>query len=110
MKFYILDANNNVVEANIKVWGRFFASRNRIVAQTEITDTVRVSTVFTGIDHRFGGRGPPLLFETMIFGGPLDQSQWRYTSYDDAETGHKVAVRKARAASGQRVTGSRRQR
>jgi hypothetical protein len=38
------------------------------------------------------------------FGGPLDQSQWRYVSYDDAMTGHQAAVRKARKAAGQRIS------
>ena len=32
----------------------------------------------------------------MIFGGPLDQQMWRYSTWDDAETGHKMAVAKAR--------------
>jgi hypothetical protein len=54
--------------------------------------------VFLGLDHRFGGSGPPLLFETMIFGGPLDEEMWRYSSWDAAEAGHAAAVRKAREA------------
>jgi len=34
-----------------------------------------------------------VLWETMIFGGPNDQEyQERYTSYEDAVEGHKVAV------------------
>ena len=39
----------------------------------------------------------------MIFGGPLADSQWRYASHDDAMTGHRMAVAKAREAIGQRV-------
>ena len=70
---------------------------------TQITSEITVSTVFLEIDHRYLGDGLSMIFETMIFGGPLDQHQWRYSSYDDAETGHKVAVRKAREASGQKV-------
>jgi hypothetical protein len=30
----------------------------------------------------------------MIFGGPLDHETWRYSSWDDAETGHPAAVKK----------------
>ncbi len=100
---YILNADNSVRKAaSLFEWGRWFETANRIVGATEITSQTRVSTVFLGIDHGWD-RGPPILFETMIFGGPLDNSQWRYSSWDDAETGHKVAVRKARAAIGQRV-------
>lgn len=56
-----------------------------------------VSTVFLGIDHQFG-RGEPVLFETMIFGGPLDGDMYRYGTYEQAERGHAAAVTKARIA------------
>lgn len=46
-----------------------------------------LSTVFLGIDHSFSG-GTPVLFESMIFGGDLNESQERYTSWDEAEVGH----------------------
>jgi hypothetical protein len=91
----------------VVVWGTFFERmENRLVGYTEITSEIYVSTIFIGIDHRMSDEGPPILFETMIFGGPdsIDQYQWRYSSYDDALTGHKMAVSKARAAIGQRVT------
>jgi hypothetical protein len=39
----------------------------------------------------------------MIFGGPLDEYQWRYSSWDDAEAGHRAAVKKARAAQHTKV-------
>lgn len=97
--YWILDAERRPVPAaDVLEWGHFFESGERIVKQTELGD-VRVSTVFLGVDHRWFGGGPPLLFETMIFGGPLDQWQWRYASWDDAETGHRVAVRRATEAA-----------
>lgn len=46
-----------------------------------------VSTVFLGINHQFGG-GPPLIFESMVFGGPLDQEQRRYSTELEARAGH----------------------
>ena len=79
-------------------------SDSRVVGYTEITSETFVSTIFIGIDHRHYGKGPPLLFETMIFNGPLDGYQWRYASWDDASTGHRAAVTKARSAIGQKVT------
>lgn len=103
-KTYVLDAENHVVEVDIITWGQWFVHPdNRVVGYTQITSECMVSTVFLGIDHRHYGAGPPVVFETMIFGGPLDQHQWRYTSYDDAHTGHQMAVSKAREALGQRV-------
>lgn len=59
-----------------------------------------VSTVWLGLDHSWSG-GPPLIFETMIFGGPLDQDyQQRYSTVEEARAGHERAVEVAR--SGQR--------
>ena len=50
-----------------------------------------VSTVFLGLDHSFVS-GPPVLFETMIFGGQYDQEMWRYHTKAEAEIGHKAVV------------------
>ena len=51
---------------------------------------ILVSTVFLGLDHGFGG--VPMLFETMIFGGKHDMFQERYTSLQEAEEGHALAL------------------
>jgi hypothetical protein len=61
------------------------------VAKTQIHD-VSISTIFLGLDHSYG-EGPPIVFETMIFGGKFDQEQWRYSSFDDAVEGHTSAVK-----------------
>lgn len=100
---YILDTDNHTVEVDLLTWARWLEDANRHVGYTQITSEIEVSTVFLGLDHRFFGEGPPILFETMVFGGPLDQETRRYSSYDDAETGHRMMVAKARAASGQKV-------
>lgn len=52
------------------VW--FYDSSNYIVARQELAPGVEVSTVFLGFDHNHGRKGPPILWETMCFGGPLD--------------------------------------
>jgi hypothetical protein len=54
---------------------------------------VTISTVFLGIDHGFGRTDKPVLWETMIFGGLLNDSQWRYTSEADAIKGHRKAIK-----------------
>ena len=90
---YILDPQGvPILCEDIMEWGRWFESNdNRKVAQTNIGDA-RVSTVFLGLDHRFGGHGLPILWETMIFGGPHDQYQRRYTSREAAEDDHRRIV------------------
>ena len=65
------------------------------VAETIIGE-IRISTVFMGLDHRFSGEGPPILFETMVFGGKLDQFQDRCCTWDEAEAMHADAVRQVR--------------
>lgn len=71
----------------------------RRVAHTIVGES-RISTVFLCLDHQHGD-GPPLLFETMVFGGPLTDEQERYSTWDEAEEGHKRKVKRVRAASRQ---------
>jgi hypothetical protein len=56
---------------------------------------VWVSTVWLGLDHNWGP-GPPLIFETMVFGGPDDQEQERYPSRVAALAGHDRWVARQR--------------
>lgn len=60
---------------------------DRTVKKSSIGE-VSISTVFLVINHNFGD-GPPLLFETMIFGGPEDEFQQRYFTWDEAAAGHE---------------------
>ncbi len=64
--------------------------KEKIVGLTKIGD-IKISTVFLGLDHCWDD-GPPLLFETMIFGGDHDEYQERCTTWEEAETMHRIAV------------------
>lgn len=55
-----------------------------------------LSTVWLGLNHSFTD-GPPILFESMIFGGPHDGDMRRYATEDDALAGHLHAVDEIRA-------------
>ena len=65
---------------------------NRRVARTDIAKDIWVSTVFLCLDHNHFGEGEPILWETMIFGGSEDLSQWRATSQEESLEHHKEAV------------------
>ena len=96
--FYILDVDKNVVPirttAEKMAYYRWYEEpSNRRVAYNETGDT-SVSTVFLGIDHRFGEDGPPIVFETMVFGGPMNYHQVRYATWDEAMKGHVETCRK----------------
>lgn len=96
----ILDDNGNVVPADdmdIREWSRRVFGEQRHVAQTHLSTDIRVSTVFLGINHGFFGDGPPIIFETMVFGGPLDGEQQRYTTLREAHDGHDAMVASVKA-------------
>lgn len=57
---------------------------------------IYVSTAFLGLDHNFRSSGPPVLFETMVFGGPLDEYRRRYSTWDEAEEGHRQILKRVR--------------
>lgn len=86
---YILEGQS-VVPVDLMTWARWFETANRRVNRTE-RDGVAVSTVFLGTDHRFTEDGPPLIFETMIFGGPEDQYTDRCSTWDEAVAMHAKA-------------------
>lgn len=54
---------------------------------------IMVSTVLLVLDHSFTTDGPPLIFETMVFGGEHNEYQERYATREQAEAGHAVAVK-----------------
>ena len=92
-RYFILKGHEPVPVASVEEWARKFEiNPQRIVARDTIGN-VRVSTVFLGIDHNFLGDGPPLIFETMVFGASaLDGEQDRYSTWDEAEAGHAAMV------------------
>lgn len=71
---------------------------NRRVARTDIAKDIWVSTVFLCLDHNHFSEGEPILWETMIFGGVEDMSQWRATSQEESLEHHKEAVALAQKA------------
>jgi hypothetical protein len=95
---YILEGTTPVPEPDLLAWGRWFGTAHRHVAETWVTPDIRVSTVFLGTDHAlWRGHHVPILFETMVFGGSLDQEQRRYATWEEAEAGHEEVVEQMRA-------------
>jgi hypothetical protein len=101
---YILDESGNAVRPKgLLEWTRWMEDHwvDRILAVDRIGN-VTVSTVFLGLDHgptflmrAAGFDAPsykPTLWETMTFGGAQAQIQSRYTSREDALSGHSKIV------------------
>lgn len=95
MKYYILDENHQVVEADMFIANAWLSSNDRKrVALDEIGEFV-VSTVFLFFDHSFHNDGPPILFETMIFSDnnmKLEGYCERYCTWVEAMEGHQRAI------------------
>ncbi len=74
-------------------WARWFEHpNNRRVALTQ-RGKITISTVFIGLDHNWSGQGPPILFETMIFGSQrIGDYQRRYSTWDESVAGHREAA------------------
>lgn len=86
---YILDGHAPVKVADVLTWAKWFETADRRVARTALAKDVEVSTVFLGIDYSpFSPGFPPILFETMVFGGKHDGDMRRYATWDEAEIGH----------------------
>jgi hypothetical protein len=69
MRYYILGNQVVVPASGAMEFGKWVETADRIVSKTQVAD-IEVSTMFLGIDHQFYN-GPPLLFETMVFGAIL---------------------------------------
>lgn len=68
----------------------------RILLQTALPNGKWVSTVWLGLDHRWDRRGPPLIFESMVFPTEAhgdEVEMLRYTNEEEAIEGHRQLVR-----------------
>lgn len=93
---YILDGHG-LKPASLIEWTRWMEHADRRVCDTTIDD-VMVSTVFIGLDLGIG-EGPPIVFETMIFGGKFNEWQDRCATWDEAIKMHDRTVAMIRADS-----------
>ena len=90
---YILNEQGEpVLEPDFLVWARWFETADRRVAR-DVIDGVIVSTVFLGLDHRFIGDGPPVLYESMVF-GDTEEHMWRYSTREQALAGHQALAKR----------------
>lgn len=102
---YILDEHGEpVAEPETLKWAEWMQANSRSAGDDSV-GPYRVSTVFLAVDYAHG-LGPPVLWETIIFGLPDDVQilgvRWRktvhlmrYTSKADALAGHARAIKLA---------------
>lgn len=68
---------------DVHEWGKLKAMPD-VWQMADHTDDGYVSTVYLGVSSA----EPPLIFETMVWGGPLDREMWRWPSILEATLGH----------------------
>ena len=113
--FYLLNGKEIVPTESIEEWGearKNFEENHRIgytvinsdgsieecEPKSDKEEVCVVSTVFLGIDHGWGRRYKPVLFETMVFNSPSgDDEMRRYCTFDEAEAGHREIVESIKA-------------
>lgn len=97
MILHYYDIDGNPIE--MLEWAELFEDDSyKRVALDEIGD-VQVSTVWLGLDHNWAD-GPPIIFETMVFGGDMDQCMQRYSTKEAALQGHQLLVDHIRGGNG----------
>lgn len=88
-------------EFNLITWGEYYENRMRLAEQGNdpflvgreyFANGYELSTVFLSLDHDYTFRGPPILFETMLFGGEESEVLARYATWQLAEEGHRRYV------------------
>jgi hypothetical protein len=87
-RFFVLHNRNVVPATGHLAWSAWFSTTpvaERVVAIADVGET-QVSTAFIGLDG--------CLFQTMVFGGPLDGEVARYSTYHAALLGHNAMVRR----------------
>jgi hypothetical protein len=97
-RYYILQGDQAIEEPDHAKW---LAWRNTsfeqvcAVAQTD-TKYGAVATRFLGINMTLSRNEPPLLFETRVRGGWLDDEWERFSTLAEAKAGHQAWVARVR--------------
>lgn len=91
-RYFILVDKKPVPVDGVLDWAKMFEDGHRSVRSSWYKEGIIISTVFLGLNHNFH-IGPPVLFETMIFGSnaALDGYQTRCCTWDDAVLMHEEA-------------------
>lgn len=97
---YVLVNGRPMLEPSLDAWAQWMQfSPERMVARNKVGKST-VSTIFLALDHNFSGKGPPILWETMVFGGPMHHHQERCSgSKEQAEAMHARILKLVRKAN-----------
>src|SRR5438128_10457180 len=89
--FVLNDRGEPILEPDLEAWFTWFERADRGVARTVVTPDVTVLTTFNGVDESPESE-PPRLFESRVFGGPLDGEVTQYGTRAESLAGHARLV------------------
>lgn len=104
---WILDEHHKPVPlGDEQAWKAWMESRNQRVSYSLLNlrteprpgnklldfEKIIVSTLFVGKDNSNVPGAPPQIFETMVIGGPHRSESWRWSTWEEAERGHRIVV------------------
>lgn len=99
-RLFILDKLGKPIQVeNSTVWAAWFAKshKERAIATFSLNKkgsnlNFVVCTVFLGVDHNMYDVGPPLLYETAVFGGILDGERILSATKEEAKRAHEKMI------------------
>jgi hypothetical protein len=99
-RYYILRDNEVIEEPDYDVWAEWHASQYRHVECVALTELAhaKVSTHFLAVNMSLSPDEPPLLFETRVNGGWIEDTRERFATLDEARANHEAWVEKLRSA------------
>jgi hypothetical protein len=88
--YYILQGGKPVPVDDILTWAKWFEAhdQDRIVRQDRFASDVLISTVFLALNYTPFVGCVPILYELMIFGGPYNDYQERFSTKEEALARH----------------------
>jgi len=99
-RYYILRDGEVIEEPDYQKWSAWFESAFKdveLIAEGGIVGST-VSTRFLGLSMTLTEDSPPMVFETKVKGGWLDNQSERFSSLAQATAGHESWVRRVKEA------------
>lgn len=90
-RLYALVEHEVVAVRDICAWAQWLHEADRAVEETTVGGVV-ISTAFLAFDYYYSLDDPPLLFQTMVYGGRLHEVEAKYATWNEAVAGHAQMV------------------
>jgi hypothetical protein len=97
-RYFILRGDEVIEEPDYEKWSAWFERDYKeveLVAESRLGGTT-VSTRFLALSMTLAQDSPPMIFETKVKGGWLDNQSERFSTLEEATTGHESWVRKVK--------------